>query len=676
MSLHYLIADAITYHGGSTVLVQMLNRVGACASLDTVNRIHTAIAAERIEHGIESFITANTLSIVSIDNIDILQPWTIVSCMIPSCSWHGTSIQCVQPQPSTITLQRNNSTTTHPSANELTNTGKRACSSPIQSPKPKQCAKRQRNLKKSLTHITQIPDVSIQISNSVDYRPNALSAFTFSCFKMQDEEELQLQSLRSVIFKYMLLKEVNVQLNNECGIVFSDLMSFISTVRHNNVSPEKASVAYIDILSLQSDSKETVILILDQLHTTFIVKQNYQYLLVAADAKLYDILQAVRKEYGVSLDWLLPFPGDWHMMFNYQKVLTKIYWDAGLLQLAQVSGHRAETLTSLAQAKNFRRTHTFLLEVYEAIYRSFILQYLPTIHPQKYDILKHVANEMNTTTAAEKLDYCSLLDNTFSNDSFMFEEEFQQCVHTMCESPTCLFWSRFLNDDALAYVALFSAVRNSDWTLRMGSFKLMVPIYFAFDRPIYQRVTCTHIADVLLFPKHLLDHLCKGAFTVNFTARQNHDVAIDEAHEMGINKHAKSVITRPEPELMKLASNTLMFRSACMENLKKEVNITNTEIHQIKGKSVINENITKMMEIIQCKCFLSNNTEKILNNLNNTESTPEQKHDLLMFREVGLQEFETYVNCRILNKPSTTKQYRRKQLLTFTVTKREKSKAK
>ncbi len=39
-------------------------------------------------------------------------------------------------------------------------------------------------------------------------------------------------------------------------------------------------------------------------------------------------------EYGNHLKWLIPFPGDWHVLFNYQPVLMKAYSDAGLVSSA------------------------------------------------------------------------------------------------------------------------------------------------------------------------------------------------------------------------------------------------------------------------------------------------------------------------------------------------------
>ena len=56
--------------------------------------------------------------------------------------------------------------------------------------------------------------------------------------------------------------------------------------------------------------------------------------------------ETLKNEHGKQMEWMLSLPGDWHILFNYQKVLLKIYGDAGLLQIAKVGGHWAETLAS------------------------------------------------------------------------------------------------------------------------------------------------------------------------------------------------------------------------------------------------------------------------------------------------------------------------------------------
>jgi hypothetical protein len=73
------------------------------------------------------------------------------------------------------------------------------------------------------------------------------------------------------------------------------------------------------------------------MHKTFVTELNQQWVLVVGDAKVFYKLQELRFEYGDTMSWLIPIPGDWHVLYNYHKVLMKPYADAGLITLAKLS---------------------------------------------------------------------------------------------------------------------------------------------------------------------------------------------------------------------------------------------------------------------------------------------------------------------------------------------------
>ena len=69
------------------------NLLGTVASVDTTNRIATQAVQLRMSQGILPAVTSHTLTVVSIDNLDPLQPHAFVSTTFSTRSWHGTSIQ-------------------------------------------------------------------------------------------------------------------------------------------------------------------------------------------------------------------------------------------------------------------------------------------------------------------------------------------------------------------------------------------------------------------------------------------------------------------------------------------------------------------------------------------------------------------------------------------------------
>ena len=123
---------------------------------------------------------------------------------------------------------------------------------------------------------------------------------------------------------------------------------------------KKTAYRYFDILDTLSESKDTLQAALAKLHTNLKVEEELNHVLVVVDAKIYPVLQAIKHEDPDTYSWLIRFPGDFHLLMNYQKVLMKIYWDAGLKQIAEASGFRGETPASLEHCSNFTNTSNFL----------------------------------------------------------------------------------------------------------------------------------------------------------------------------------------------------------------------------------------------------------------------------------------------------------------------------
>ena len=208
MPLQYLLSDAILCLGGSTELVKIFNGIGAVASLDTHDCIATCAVTEQIAKGICFELEPRSLTVVSIDNIDILQRHAMVSSTESKSRWHGTSVQSVQPMPKGIVLSEHefdcatkeklgNESATK-TKNFTANSRKQCSSSPAMSPAPKQIEKRRRTLREhSTSHTTtQLAGrneiSSDMLANMYEYtayqRPNIFQ-FTIRSFRIINEEE-------------------------------------------------------------------------------------------------------------------------------------------------------------------------------------------------------------------------------------------------------------------------------------------------------------------------------------------------------------------------------------------------------------------------------------------------------------------------------------------------------
>ena len=138
------------------------------------------------------------------------------------------------------------------------------------------------------------------------------------------------------------------------------LRIFLSNVFQITVLPTK--YVYLDILDQNADCTETINDVLSTLHRMFNIGEVRKHLVVCGDAKTYLHLQSIKLDYGEELSWLLPFPGDFHILKNFQPVLSKVYYEVGLKQLAMASCFRGETLTSLEKCTHFKKSHRFMLQ--------------------------------------------------------------------------------------------------------------------------------------------------------------------------------------------------------------------------------------------------------------------------------------------------------------------------
>lgn len=112
--------------------------------------------------------------------------------------------------------------------------------------------------------------------------------------------------------------------------------------------------AYLDVLNEPASSLLTMYNVFGSLKANEHIWEESKKLLVVGDAKTYFHIASLVSTYPEEFE-NMPFPGDWHLLKNFQPVLMKVFFDAGLKQLAETSGYRGETLTSLGTCFNFKR---------------------------------------------------------------------------------------------------------------------------------------------------------------------------------------------------------------------------------------------------------------------------------------------------------------------------------
>ena len=219
----------------------------------------------------------------------------------------------------------------------------------------------------------------------------------------------------------------------------------------------------------------------------------------------------------------------------------------------------------------------------------------------------------------------------------------------------------------------------------MAGIKDMSPLFLVFDRPTYRKLIPNHLTEVLTMPPGVLKHLQDGAFASSITDRALHCEAIDEAHEMKINREAKSLVVRPTEHNMHTISNSLPFRAKMMAAFDLEIfpekrHATSLDIISGQPSTTlkrVGENIAAMDGAIADSKMIAFTTVNrgLMNFFSKEKATPEQSHDL-SFRKTGVQHLESYINTNILHNPTANADQRLHRLSTFSTSVKEKQRAK
>ena len=233
---HIPLTEAVLCHGGTLKLVRILNRLGAVASIDTVNRLATHVVQARLSQGIKPDLHPRMLAVVSIDNVDILQPYEFVSCQDATRSWHGTSVQCVQPLP----------VSGHLTSEDLLSHAvgeKHLPTSPAGTPIPTvKYTRRRRTLTElSSPHTTVVIHTQPETFDSANLAEYSTSSTTLHLeeFRPNAIEQSTLDNLQSDLFQCIALRQFG---SMESTHPFPALPSLVNCIRKQSADREGSNV--------------------------------------------------------------------------------------------------------------------------------------------------------------------------------------------------------------------------------------------------------------------------------------------------------------------------------------------------------------------------------------------------------------------------------------------------
>lgn len=512
-----------------------------------------------------------------------------VYCGDQSRSYHGTTIQIVQPLPShqlpasthALTSRTQSSSTVNESSEVLqtpvintpsSTVGLHHSTQPIALARPSIITHKRRSTsslaksphkhgkigpkRRRTMQLSPAKVPSVRLHSRPSTPASQQSNIQLAKFLELESEMATKRKLSMEVFTYFLQKFTLPECDT--GEVLKPLREFLPPTAAQLAEHDPSRIYYLELLDKNADSEETLSQVAEMLLEK-VSSVSQDFIVLVGDGKTYEHLVKIKRIYGIALDRLLIFPGDWHVLKNFQPVLMKAYYHVGLKDIASASGYKAETLNSLGKCSHFKRTHSFLLQVWEALYIKMICAFIK-VHPQFTTLQTSIQDVFSHSLCSEN----TSVDLLFAMQELIIDasalDEFHSFIATQAKSDdTWQLWSNFVFHDCFCYVGLFLAIRTSNWDLRMSSLKCMVPLFSAYDRPCYQRLIPCHIADIQNYPNEIMQCFRAGGFTVKVKGGIGHAVALDEAHEMCINRDIKMAVVRPTQPYLKKESFLLFL---------------------------------------------------------------------------------------------------------------------
>ena len=176
-------------------------------------------------------------------------------------------------------------------------------------------------------------------------------------------------------------------------------------------------------------------------------------------------------------------------------------------ELAKSSGFQGATLKSLERCHNFKHTHCFLLQVWEALFREMLNACI-------------VNGDTTNLTNNAKCIMSNAIQENHSPDHLIqqirqlledlnIEENFMNFVKEQTDEAWKL-WVQYVFQDCYCYITLYLALHSSKWELCVSSLKQMAPLFAVLDRSTYERIIPNHLADIAEFSTIILQCLKSG----------------------------------------------------------------------------------------------------------------------------------------------------------------------
>ena len=398
-----------------------------------------------------------------------------------------------------------------------------------------------------------------------------------------DEKEL-IRTLNRDILTHALL-QLEGQYKDEDNIR-QLIPSFKETLAWGEPITEKSNTAYLELIPGPPDNVETILYALSLVKELFVGKLGHKKVVVCGDGKTVNVLYKIKDEYGSEMSWLIVMLGTWHMLKAYMEVFFKKYDTAfcrHLLSKVMTQGN----VESILSAKNWAKSHNFLIWIMSAIIRENVLAFkeyhgdgnfdkLESCITQAVDILRSLGDD--TIKREDTFNFVvkqNIAQNAFEENSIAYKAFMG--IGYSSDDQFALFTNAI--EDFIAYMVVYISIRTGNWKLRIAGIKMMAQRFVRSGATLYQWLILRHLADIsdsVAYPSDILDRLKAGAWVSALTDSRGATLARDEYHERTASLEIKLRMPKQlTKKNMQVLTQYVTYSAATRNNLLAEIFRTN-----------------------------------------------------------------------------------------------------
>jgi hypothetical protein len=343
------------------------------------------------------------------------------------------------------------------------------------------------------------------------------------------------------------------------------------------------------------------------------------WIIVFGDQQTYKIMVDLIEE-NTEFDRVLPWIGEFHLMWHTNGVVIDRYWEFCLKNFAKLVPNQSDAfLDHLKRNAKFDDSVCFLQQSWEAALQAVLLKF------REWCATKNIA-----VPDADQL----LASNAF--------DQFQKA----CEvNATMQLFLRFTLLDGAASNALYFAVRTGNWDLRGAAMKKFAFNWFITNKHNYQKLFYTNMRHEQVFPLNAILAL-QHHFVITWTDSQSALLAGDEGLEKTVNRDTKPLLMASTLENFQEAMRTLPHQRELFNNLISQTEGDDTAKAYLKPKHLTQGDVRTMTTAAQ-KIIDMRKDDVVRNVFNGKVATPQAQRDLKEAVEIGKQRMQLEVNSEI-----------------------------